>query len=133
MEDLLPDALFDTEKDQLIPGRRRLIRISARSSGVACIRKIEGSSVVLRSGTTIAADVVLSGTGYEMDLSYLQPVGLNQITRPDQLARRCGSLVVSLDAPNLYFVSVGLESDECNALAIRTSGADHRFSNPRYS
>ena len=65
---------------------------------------------MLRSGTASVADVVLWRTGYEMDLSYLQPAGLNQITRPDQLARRCGSLVVSLDAPNLYFVSVGLES-----------------------
>lgn len=111
MEHLLPDAPFDTEKDQLIPGRWRLIenlgQIERRRDD---IRKIEGSSVVLRSGTTIAADVVLWGTGYEMDLSYLQLAGLNQISRPDQLARRCGSLVVSLDAPNLYFVSVGLES-----------------------
>ncbi|WP_426436680.1 NAD(P)-binding domain-containing protein [Bradyrhizobium genosp. P] len=111
MEELLPDAPFDTEKDQLIPGRWRLIenlgRIERHRDD---IRKIEGRSVVLRSGTTIAADVILWGTGYEMDLSYLQAVGLNQITRPDQLARRCGSMVVGLDAPNLYFVSVGLES-----------------------
>lgn len=111
MEELLPDAPFDTEKDQLIPGRWRLIEnLSQIDRRRDDIRKIEGSSVVLRSGTTVAADVILWGTGYEMDLSYLQSAGLKQVTRPDQLARRCGSLVVSLDAPNLYFVSVGLES-----------------------
>jgi cation diffusion facilitator CzcD-associated flavoprotein CzcO len=111
MEELLPDAPFNTEKDQLIPGRWRLIeKLRQIERHRDDIRTIEGKSVVLQSGTTIEADVVLWGTGYEMDLSYLKAIGLNQITRPDQLASRCGSMVVSLDAPNLYFVSVGLES-----------------------
>jgi cation diffusion facilitator CzcD-associated flavoprotein CzcO len=111
MQDLLPDAPFDFERDQLIPGRWRLI------AGLGQIRRhrdeieaIQARSVVLRSGTTIDADVVLWGTGYDTDLAYLRPVGLHQIDRPDQLARRCGSMVMSLDAPNLYFISVGLES-----------------------
>jgi cation diffusion facilitator CzcD-associated flavoprotein CzcO len=111
MEELLPDAPFDIEKDQLIPGRWRLIEsLGQIERHRDDIRKIEEKSVALKSGMTILADVILWGTGYEMDLSYLRSVGLNQITRPDQLARRCGSMVVGLDAPNLYFVSVGLES-----------------------
>jgi cation diffusion facilitator CzcD-associated flavoprotein CzcO len=111
IEELLPDAPFDIEHDQLIPGRWRLIEnLGQIERHRDEIEAIQAQSIVLRSGTTIEADVVLWGTGYETDLSYLQTAGLNQITRPDQLARRCGSMVVSLDAPNLYFISVGLES-----------------------
>ncbi len=111
MEELLPNARFDIERDQLIPGRWRLIaNLSMIERHQDELEAIKGRSVVLRSGTAVAADVLLWGTGYEMDISYLQTVGSNEIVRPDQLARRCGSMVVSLDAPNLYFISVGLES-----------------------
>jgi len=111
MEELLPDARFDIERDQLIPGRWRLIaNLNMIERHHDELEAIEGRSIVLRSGNTIDADVLLWGTGYEMDISYLRTVGLNEIVRPDQLARRCGSMVVSLDAPNLYFISVGLES-----------------------
>jgi cation diffusion facilitator CzcD-associated flavoprotein CzcO len=111
MEELLPDAPFDLERDQLIPGRWRLItNLGQIERHRDEIEAIDAGSVVLRSGATIEADVVLWGTGFETDLSYLRSVGLHESRRPDQLARRCGSMVMSLDAPNLYFVSVGLES-----------------------
>jgi hypothetical protein len=111
MKELLPDLPFNIEMDQLIPGRWRLIEnIDQIERHRGDIKTIKGNSVVLGSGATIEADMILWGTGYEMDLSYLQAALSNQITHPDQLARRCGSLVLSLDAPNLYFVSVGLES-----------------------
>jgi cation diffusion facilitator CzcD-associated flavoprotein CzcO len=111
MEELLPNACFNIERDQLIPGRWRLIaNLSMIERHHDEVEAISGRSIVLRSGIAIDADVLLWGTGYEMDISYLGTVGLNEIVRPDQLARRCGSMVVSLDAPNLYFMSVGLES-----------------------
>jgi cation diffusion facilitator CzcD-associated flavoprotein CzcO len=111
IERLLPGAPFDIERDQLIPGRWRLIaNLGQIERHRDEVEAIAGRSIMLRSGMTVEADVVLWGTGYETDLAYLQAAGLNEITRPDQLARRCGSMVVSLDAPNLYFISVGLES-----------------------
>jgi cation diffusion facilitator CzcD-associated flavoprotein CzcO len=111
MEELLPSAPFNLEKDQLIPGRWRLIdNLGQIERHRDEIKTIGTKSVVLRSGTTIEADIVLWGTGYEMDLNYLRAIGLSTITRADQLALRCGSMVVSLDAPNLYFISVGSES-----------------------
>ena len=111
IDELLPDAPFDLERDQLIPGRWRLIaNLGQIERHRDEIEAIETQSVVLRSGARIEADIVLWGTGYETDLSYLRSIGLNEITRPDQLASRCGSMVISLDAPNLYFISVGLES-----------------------
>ena len=64
--------------NEIDPARWRLIenlvQIERRRDNV---RRIDGSSIVLRFGTTIAADVVFLGTGYEIDLSYLQPAGLN--------------------------------------------------------
>lgn len=111
IDELLPDTPFDLERDQLIPGRWRLIANLGQIERYRDeIEAIETQSIVLRSGVRIESDVVLWGTGYETDLSYLESVGLNRITRPDQLASRCGSMVMSLDALNLYFVSVGLES-----------------------
>jgi cation diffusion facilitator CzcD-associated flavoprotein CzcO len=108
--DLLPDAPFDIARDQLIPGRWRMI------AGLAAIDRhrdepvaIDRRSLVLKSGKRIDADILLWGTGYRLDLSYLASIGLDQVKHPDQLAARCGSLVMSLDAPNLFFLSVGLE------------------------
>lgn len=108
--ELLPDAPFDIERDQLIPGRWRMITNLAsidrhRDEPVG----IDQRSIVLKSGEIIDADILLWGTGYNLDLSYLASIGLNEIRSPDQLASRCGSMVMSLDAPNLYFMSVGLE------------------------
>lgn len=111
IEELLPAAPFDLDRDQLIPGRRRMIenfqQIERHNSRITAIDK---TSVRLEDGATIDADVVLWGTGYTMDLSHLRGIGLDSVKTPGDLARRCGSFVVSLDAPDLYFTSVGLES-----------------------
>jgi cation diffusion facilitator CzcD-associated flavoprotein CzcO len=131
MEELLPDARFDIERDQLIPGRWRLIaNLSRIERHHDEVKAINGRSIVLRSGITVDADVLLWGTGYEMDISYLHTVGLNEIVRPEQLARRCGSMVVSLDAPNLYFISVGLEST--SATPWHYAHANHCISDLRH-
>jgi thioredoxin reductase len=111
IEELLPVAPFDLNRDQLIPGRRRLIegfrQVERHNSE---IDSIDGTLVRLQSDVTVGADIVLWGTGYSMNLAYLHGAGLDGIECPHDLARRCGSLVVSLDAPELYFLSVGLES-----------------------
>jgi len=64
----------------------------------------------LSGGAAIDADIVLWGTGYQIDLGYLQSIGADSVSKPDDLAQRCGTLVKSLDAPNLFFLSVGLDS-----------------------
>jgi cation diffusion facilitator CzcD-associated flavoprotein CzcO len=108
--DLLPNAPFNIERDQLIPGRWRMI---ANLAALERYRdepiEIDRRSIVLKSGRRIDADILLWGTGYSLDLAYLASIGLDQIKYPHQLAARCGSMVMSLDAPNLYFMSVGLE------------------------
>ncbi len=111
LEEILPLAPFDLDRDQLIPGRHRMIerfrQIERHNSQIGAI---DETSVQLEDGATVHADIVLWGTGYTMNLSHLPGIGLERVKSPSDLARRCGALVVSLDAPNLYFISVGLES-----------------------
>jgi len=72
------------------------------------IESIEGRVVRLSDGGTVPADVILWGTGYAVDLGYFEPASLSGITRLDELARRCGSIFLSLDAENLYFLAQGV-------------------------
>jgi len=58
MEELLPNARFDIERDQLIPGRWRLIaNLSTIERHHDEVEAIRGRSIVLRSEIAIDADV----------------------------------------------------------------------------
>lgn len=104
-----PEREFDISQDQLIPGRRDMIanfQQIERHAGE--IIRLQGNEAELASGQKIEADLLLWGTGYELDVSYLAVPELAGITRPAQLAQRCGSLFRALDAPHLYFLAPGL-------------------------
>jgi len=110
LEDILPGHDFDLNRDQLIPGRFRMIenygRIERHRAEVAAI---EEKTLQLSTGKRLDADLILWGTGYEIDLSYFASPALRAISRIDDLAERCGSVVRSLDEPNLFFLSVLLD------------------------
>ncbi len=72
------------------------------------ISRIEGKTVRLSDGQSTEADLILWGTGYAVDLSYFEQESLSRITGLEELARRCGSLFLSLDAPNLFFLAQGV-------------------------
>lgn len=104
-----PEREFDISQDQLIPGRRDMIehfQQIERHAGE--IVQLKQNHAELANGQKIEADMLLWGTGYELDVSYLALPALAGITRPEQLARRCGSLFRALDAPNLFFLAPGL-------------------------
>ena len=69
------------------------------------IARLEGSTAQLSNGRAVDADIVLWGTGYAVDLSYFSVEALSRVTRLDELVRHCGSLFLSLDAPNLFFLA----------------------------
>jgi len=126
IEAIRPTGDFDFRRDQLIPGRKRMIenfgRIERHQGEVA---GIDGATVRLSSGERLGADLLLWGTGYEMDLSYFDLPQLARTRRTEDMAKRCGSLFVSLDAPNLYFLSPCLleatsVSPWCYSIASRT-------------
>ena len=104
--EILPEQGFDLRRHQLIPGRRGMIasfdRIERHRGEVS---RIEGRTVVISDGQATGCDLVLWGTGYDVDLGYLQVGALSDVHRLDQLASHCGTLFLSLDAPNLFFLA----------------------------
>lgn len=107
--DILPDRPFDFARDQMIPGRYRMIAGFAeieRHQGE--VDRIEDQSVRLSDGSVVQADLLLWGTGYEVDTGYFESTSLSSTRSRAALARRCGSMFLSLDAPNLFFLAPGL-------------------------
>jgi cation diffusion facilitator CzcD-associated flavoprotein CzcO len=106
IEEILPGYDFDFRRHQLIPGRRGMIanfgRIERQPGEIV---RVSGSTAELSNGHTIETDTILWGTGYAVDLSYFSVEGLSGVTRLDELERHCGSLFLSLDAANLFFLA----------------------------
>ena len=72
------------------------------------IQSLEGGSAILADGTRMKADVLLWGTGYEVDLRYLEVEALARQTRLENIIPRCGGLFRALDAPNLFLLAPGV-------------------------
>ena len=109
LDELTPDRPIDLGRQMLIPGRRVMVRNLAkivRHRGE--IVRIEGDTVRLSTGDTCRADLVLWGTGYETDLSYLEAGDLPRLTRLEAIGRRCGAYFLALDAPNLFILAPGV-------------------------
>jgi cation diffusion facilitator CzcD-associated flavoprotein CzcO len=111
LQEILPSGKFDFNRDQLVPGRRSMIEnFSKIERHRGEIARVFDRTVQLSCGEQVNADLILWGTGYEIDLGYFESAQLASITRLGELARRCGSLFRSLDAPNLFFLATGLDS-----------------------
>ncbi len=122
---IAPSAPLDLGRQQLIPGRPRMIEhFAAIERHAAGVEAIDGRTVTFTDGSTVEADLLLWGTGYEMDLSWLQHEALAGIRHLKDLEPRLGGGFVSRDAPNLYFPAIGLDgvgtSTLLYALAMRT-------------
>jgi len=109
LDALTPDRPIDIGQQMLIPGRRRMVQ---GLGSIAChhgeIVRIEGNRVWLSSGQSHQADLVLWGTGYETDLSYLEAGDLSRLTSLAAIGRRCGAHFLALDAPNLFILGPGV-------------------------
>lgn len=107
---LQPSQPYDVRHDQLIPGRPRLLEhfaSIARHPGT--VEAIAGRTVTLDDGTRLDADMLLWGTGYTLDLGWIDVPGLAELHTVNALVGRCGCIFRSLDAPDLYFPGVGLD------------------------
>ncbi|MBC7602093.1 MAG: NAD(P)/FAD-dependent oxidoreductase [Ramlibacter sp.] len=110
INDIAPERDFNVLHDQLIPGRFRMLEAYARLRRLhGTVEAIEGDEVVLSGGERLRADLLLWGTGYEVDLTYFESPEIASIRSPVQLAQRCGGIFRSLDAQNLFFPGVGLD------------------------
>lgn len=106
LDELKPDKPIDLGYQMLIPGRRTMVanlEKVVRHRGE--IVSIDGDTVRLSTGQSCRADLVLWGTGYETDLSYLEAGDLSRLTRLEAIGRRCGAYFLALDAPNLFILA----------------------------
>jgi len=111
VEAIQPKRSLDLRRDQLIPGRARMLAdfgALERYPGTT-VESIAGGDVTLADGTRLAPDIVLWGTGYDTDLSYFEDARIASIRNVGELGARCACQFRSLDAPNLYFPGVGLD------------------------
>ena len=111
IESIQPPRALDVRHDQLIPGRSRMLAdfgALERYPGTT-VASIAGGEVTLASGTRLAPDILVWGTGYETDLSYFEDARIGSIRTVGELAARCACHFRSLDAPDLYFPSIGLD------------------------
>ncbi len=86
---ILPERDFDSTRDQIIPGRHRMIenfkQLTRYRSEVRCI---SGCTLELSTGLRLEADLVLWGTGFTLDLSYFEIPELSGLTQSGDLAKR---------------------------------------------
>jgi len=111
LQAIQPPRSLDVRHDQLIPGRAGML---ARFDALerypqTTIESIAGGEVRLADGTRLAPDIVLWGTGYEIDLSYFEDARIATIRNVGELGARCACQFRSVDAPDLYFPGVGLD------------------------
>lgn len=105
-----PDSPFDVARDQLIPGRARMLaNFDAIERHQGTVDAIEGDEVRLADGTVLNVDLVLWGTGYATNLAYFEDQRIASIRSVGELSSRCACIFRSIDAPDLYFPAVGLD------------------------
>lgn len=108
--EILPTPDFDVRHEQLVPGRHGMLENFARiERHHGSVASITGRRVTLEDGSCVETDLLLWGTGYGIDLSYFEAPEIAAIRTLPALRARCGCVVRSLDAPNLYFPGVGLD------------------------
>lgn len=110
LQALMPSQPFDLKKDQLFPGRPRMLQglgdIDRRPGSVA---SIHGSTLTLSGGDRVDADLLLWGTGYGVDLRWIDVPALAAVRTTQALADRCACIFRSIDAHNLYLPQTGLD------------------------
>lgn len=108
IEEIMPAGEFDIRCDQLIPGRRQMLsnfRSIARYRGE--MQSLRGKTIRLSSGERIETDLLLWGTGYAVDLDYLDLEALSR-ARLNDIGKRCHAVFRSIDAPNLFLLAPGV-------------------------
>jgi hypothetical protein len=111
LQEIMPADDFDLGRHQLIPGRWRMI---ANYSKIVRHRgevvRIAGRRVELSDGQAVDADLLLWGTGYQIDLGFFANPALSSIERHDELVAQCGCGTRAMAESGLYFMATGLES-----------------------
>lgn len=109
LNEIKPEKPFDIRRHQLIPGRYRMIRdLDQISQHRGELRLVEADHVVLNNGDRIDTDMLLWGTGYQLDLTYLDLGEFRDVRTLGALLPKLGSLVRSIHYPSLFFIGMTL-------------------------
>jgi hypothetical protein len=109
LTEFVPPEPLDLRKHQLIPGRSPAIHyLDAISRHHTRIRQIRGHEIVLENEEHFETDSLLWGTGYRMNLDYLNLPEYSGIDTLGDLRPKLGSLIRSRDYPNLFFIGMSL-------------------------
>jgi len=109
IEEIRPEGDFDICRDQLIPGRQRMLRNFRRIERYRGeVQSLRGKTMRLSSGEAIETDLLLWGTGYAMDLDYLGVEAISKAGALNQVSKRCYSVFRAIDAPNLFLLAPGV-------------------------
>src|ERR1700687_1408277 len=105
----MPDGHFDVRRDLLIPGRPGMLRNFRRIERYRGeVQSLRGKTTRLSSGEEIETDLLLWGTGYAMDLGYLNVAAISKVGSLNDISRRCYSGFRSIDAPRLFLLAPGV-------------------------
>jgi hypothetical protein len=108
---IIPSRPVDLRRDQLIPSRATMLsRFGDIRRHASTVESVSSGRVQLANADEIEADLLLWGTGYELDLRRFEDARIAGLQTLSQMAERCAGLCRSLDGPNLYFPAVGLDA-----------------------
>jgi hypothetical protein len=109
IDEIMPDGDFDVRRDLLIPGRPGMLRNFRRIERYRGeVQSLRGKTTRLSSGEEIETDLLLWGTGYGMDLGYLNVEAISKAGSLNDVSRRCYSGFRSIDAPRLFLLAPGV-------------------------
>ncbi|MEM6913334.1 MAG: NAD(P)-binding domain-containing protein, partial [Pseudomonadota bacterium] len=113
IDDIAPSYDFDYRHHSIIPGRPGVIehfQSLNRYHGTLDRLDANEATVTLVDGgqTSFDTDIVLYGTGYDLDLDYLQLPEFTGMRSALELRARCRRMIASTDYPGLYFLGATL-------------------------
>ena len=109
ISELITKEPFDFDWHQLIPGRYSVIKnLEMIYRHRAQVRSLHEKTLLLSNGESFETDQILWGTGYNINLHYLNLPEFDQIKKLHDLYPKLASLVKSVDYPNLFFLGMAL-------------------------
>ncbi|MEO1656624.1 MAG: NAD(P)/FAD-dependent oxidoreductase [Pseudomonadota bacterium] len=113
IEEIMPSYDFDYRHHSIIPGRPGIIEhFQSLHRYHGTLSKLDGyeATVALVEGghASFATDIVLYGTGYDLDLDFLQLPEYKGMRTGVELRARCRRMIASIDYPGLYFLGATL-------------------------
>ncbi|MEM0930053.1 MAG: NAD(P)/FAD-dependent oxidoreductase [Pseudomonadota bacterium] len=113
IEEIMPSYDFDYRYHSIIPGRPIMIEhFQSLRRYHGTLRALDGNqaTVALIDGgkARFDTDVVLYGTGYDLDLDFLQLPEYTGMRTGRELRARCRRMIASVDYPGLYFLGAPL-------------------------